>query len=162
MVISQNTATEIDSQVAKGLSIGYFGKGDDLSLIPRMIGDWNIRTIEEQRSPGTGYIVAVPSNTRTRLIYAAGRIAWLVALGYSEQTAHVYLKASSTVAKRWDHEVAQFVLTNYGIDTFILEQALSSDNPKKYLESQGYYSRVSRGKIIASCQILRNIRGLSK
>ena len=162
MVISQNTSAAIDIQVAKGFSIGYFGKDDDLTQIPRMIDDWNIRPIEEPRTPGTGYIVALPSNTRTRRIYTEGRIAWLVALGYTEEKATVYLKASSTVSKRWDHDVAEFVLTNYSMDTFILEHALSNENPKKYLESQGYFYKISRGKIIASCQILRNIRSLSK
>lgn len=162
MVISQSNANEIDEQVSKGLYIGYFGRDSFLSNIPRMIGDWNIRTIEERRSPGTGYIVAIPSNTRTRLIYNRGRITWLTALGYSQQLAEIYIKASATIGKRWDHEVALFVLDNYAMDIILLDDAIISENPKKYLEQLGFHFKFSRGKILAGCQILRNIRSFSK
>lgn len=162
MVISQSNANEIDIQVSKGLHIGYFGKDSDLSSVPKMIGDWNIRTIEEHRSPGTGYVVAIPSNTRTRLIYNRGRIAWLTALGFSQQLAELYIRASSTIGKRWDHEVALFVLDNYAMDIILLDEAITSENPKRFLETENFYFKISRGKILAGCQILRNIRSFSK
>uniref|UniRef100_A0AB39CD87 Uncharacterized protein n=1 Tax=Pseudomonas phage RVTF4 TaxID=3236931 RepID=A0AB39CD87_9VIRU len=157
MVISHSTVTEIDEQTLRGLPIGYYGRADDLSVVPRMLGDWNIRTVGDTRSPGNGYIVAVPSNSRTRLIYTEGRITWLVALGFDRALAERYLKASAVVSRKWDHEVALFVLNNIKIDGFVLDTMLYSNNPKKVGEQYDIYTRSSRGKVLAGCQILKNL-----
>lgn len=148
---------DIDAQTLAGLPIGYYGKDDDLSMIPRCIGDWNIRPISETRCPGTGYIVAVPSNARTRVIYNRGRIVWLKALGYSDELAELYVKASMAVNRKWDHEVATFVLNNIKMDTFVLDLMLSSANPKKVGERHDIYTRSPRSKVLAACQILKNL-----
>lgn len=157
MVISHCTKAEIDAQVLAGLAIGYYGKQDDLSVIPRMLGDWNIRTVGDTRSPGCGFIVAVPSNSRTRIIYTEGRITWLEALGYDRELAERYIRASAVVSRRWDHEVAQFVLNNLKMDEFVLDVMLASQNPKKVGEKHDIYTRSSRGKVLAGCQILKNL-----
>lgn len=160
MVITQNTVEEIDAQALLGLAIGYYGKDDNLSDIPRMLGDWNIRPIGETRCPGTGYIVAVPSNARTRVIYIAGRTTWLKGLGFSDELAERYIKASNVVTRKWDHEVALFVLNNIKIDEFVLDLMLHSHNPKKVGEKHDIYTRSSRGKVLAGCQILKNLMTL--
>lgn len=157
MVISHSTITEIDKQTLAGLPIGYYGSKDDMSEIPRMLGDWNIRTVGDTRCPGNGYIVAVPSNARTRLIYTEGRITWLVALGFDRALAERYLKASVVVSRRWDHEVALFVLNNIKMDEFVLDVMLTSNNPKKVGERYDIYTRSPRGKVLAGCQILKNM-----
>lgn len=157
MVISHSTVTEIDEQVLRGLAIGYYGGTDDMSELPRMLGDWNIRTVGDTRCPGNGYIVAVPSNARTRLIYTEGRIVWLIALGYSRDLAERYIKASLVVSRKWDHEVATFVLNNIKIDEFVLDAMLRANNPKKVGERYDIYTRSPRGKVLAACQILKNL-----
>lgn len=157
MVITHSTVQEIDGQTLAGLPIGYYGKEDDLSSFPRMLGDWNIRTIGETRCPGTGYIVSVPSNARTRVIYTAGRITWLKGLGFSEELAHRYMKAGLVVSRKWDHEVAMFVLNNIKMDAFVLDLMLFSTNPKKVGEQHDIYTRSPRGKVLAGCQILKNM-----
>lgn len=157
MVITHSTVQEIDEQTLKGLPIGYYGKADDLSTVPRMLGDWNIRTIGETRCPGTGYIVSVPSNARTRVIYTTGRITWLKGLGYTDELAARYIKASIVVSRKWDHEVASFVLNNLKIDEYVLNLMLSSTNPKKVGEKHDIYTRSPRGKVLAGCQILKNL-----
>lgn len=157
MVITHNTAAEIDTQVLTGCSIGYYGKDDDMSQLPRMLGDWNIRTVGDTRSPGCGYIVAVPSNARTRVIYTERRIVWLKALGFPRDLAERYLKASVVVSRRWDHEVATFVLDNIKIDEYVLDLMLSAENPKKVGTKHDVHTRSSRGKVLAGCQILKNL-----
>jgi hypothetical protein len=158
MVISHETIEAIDEQTLKGFPIGYYGKDDDMSLIPRMLGDWNIRAIEEKRTPGTGYIVAVPSNGRTRLIYTKGRIAWLVGLGFNPDLANAYVHSSGTITRRWDHEVALFVLNNAHMDDFVLDLMLSATNPKRAGERNNIHTRSSRGKVLSGCQILKSMR----
>lgn len=160
MVITHNTVAEIDEQTLTGLPIGYYGKADDLTAIPRMLGDWNIRTIGDTRCPGTGYIVSVPSNARTRVIYIEGRITWLKALGFTQELAVRYIRASMVVSRKWDHEVATFVLNNIKIDEFVLDLMLYSNNPKKVGEQHDIYTRSPRGKVLAGCQILKNIISL--
>ncbi|QBJ02789.1 hypothetical protein MZD04_gp263 [Pseudomonas phage Psa21] len=157
MVITHNTITEINEQTLRGLPIGYYGKEDDLSDVPRMLGDWNIRTISDSRCPGTGYIVAVPSNARTRLVYMEGRLTWLKALGFSQEQALKYYRAGMTVSRKWDHEVALFVLNNIKMDEFVLDVMLASHNPKKVGEKYDIYTRSTRGKVLAGCQILKNM-----
>lgn len=157
MVITYNTVDEIDRQTLKGLPIGYYGVLDKLSDIPRMLGDWNIRTVSDNRCPGTGYIVAVPSNSRTRIIYTTGRMAWLIALGFTTEQATSYIKASTVISRKWDHEVALFVLNNLKIDEFVLDRMLASNNPKKTGVRYDIYTRNSRGKVLAGCQILKNM-----
>lgn len=157
MVITHSTTAEIDAQVRLGLAIGYYGRDDDLSTVPRMLGDWNIRAIVETRCPGTGYIVAVPSNARTRIIYTEGRMTWLQGLGFDSETAQRYIKASMVVSRKWDHEVALFVLNNIKMDEFVLDLMLHSHNPKKVGEQYDIYTRSPRGKVLAGCQILKNM-----
>ena len=157
MVISHNTTAEIDEQVAKGLAIGYYGKDDDMSQLPRMLGDWNIRAISDTRCPGCGSIVAVPSNARTRVIYTEGRLTWLKALGFDSELAEQYMKASVVVTRKWDHEVALFVLNNIKMDEFVLDLMLASHNPKRTGEKNNIYTRSPRSKVLAGCQILKNM-----
>lgn len=154
------TVADVDEKVSSGLYIGCFGKNDDLSSVPRQIGDWNLRIIEEQRSPGTGYIVAVPSNSRTRHVYTLGRKTWLEGLGFNPTQADLYIRASGSITKRWDHQVAQFVIDNFTIDQFIVEKILSSSNPRKACLDNGLVVKIKRGKIMAGCQILSNIQVL--
>lgn len=160
MVITGVSIANIDAQVRLGLPIGHYSKGDDLSVLPKMLGDWNIKTVTEDRNPGSGYIVAIPSNLRTRLIYKSGRIAWLMALGYSEERALLYYRASNRVKKKWDLKVALFVMDHFTMDHFNIELILISTNPKKVCESLNIYPRLSQHKILAGCQILANIKGL--
>lgn len=157
MVITHSTTDEIDTQTRAGLPIGYYGKDDDMSTVPRMLGDWNIRAIVETRCPGTGYIVAVPSNARTRIIYTEGRMTWLKALGFDDELAARYIKASMVVSRKWDHEVALFVLNNIKMDEFVLGLMINSHNPKKIAEQYDIYTRSPRGKVLAGCQILKNL-----
>lgn len=160
MVITGVSIANIDAQVRLGLPIGHYSKGDDLSVLPKMLGDWNIKTVTEDRNPGSGYIVAIPSNLRTRLIYKSGRIAWLMALGYSEERALLYYRASNRVKKKWDLKVALFVMDHFTMDHFNIDLILISTNPKKVCESLNIYPRLSQHKILAGCQILANIKGL--
>lgn len=157
MVITYNTVEEIDAQVLTGCAIGYYGKTDDVSTIPRMLGDWNIRAIGNSRAPGSGLIVAVPSNARTRKVYIEGRMVWLVTIGYDRELATRYIRASVAVSRKWDHEVALFVLNNLKMDEFVLDLMLVSHNPKKVGERHDIYTRSTRGKVLAGCQILKNM-----
>lgn len=160
MVITHTTIEAIDAQTLKGLPIGHYGKQDNTSELPRVLGDWNIRAICEKRCPGTGYIVAVPSNSRTRHIYVQGRTNWLKALGYTEEVAQVYIKASWVVSRKWDHAVALFVLDHLKIDDYILDEMLVSNNPKKVGERYEIHTRSPRSIVLAGCQILKNMRSL--
>lgn len=160
MVITYASVDKIDSQVRIGLPIGHYGKGDDLSVLPDMLGDWNIRTITEDRNPGTGYIVAVPSNMRTRFIYKEGRINWLIALGFSYAQAELYYRASNRVKKKWDLRVAMFVLNNFTTDPFIIDGILTHENPKYACVENRIHVKLSQQKIVSGCQILVNMRGL--
>ncbi|BBI55703.1 hypothetical protein [Pseudomonas aeruginosa] len=160
MVITHQTVDQIDTQVSLGLPIGYYGANDDLSTLIRTIGDWNIRPIEERRTPGTGYIVAVPSNTRTRVIYTAGRKRWLEALDFSPELAEKYIRACSAIKRCWDHDVATFVLTHNKISDELLKELMSVENPKAVLNHYKIPVKISRNRIIAACQIIFNIRGL--
>lgn len=160
MVLTGVSIANIDTQVKLGLPIGHYSTGDDLSVLPKMLGDWNIKTITEDRNPGSGYIVAIPSNLRTRLIYKSGRIAWLMALGFNEERALLYYRASNRVKKKWDLKVALFVMDHFTMDHFNIDLILLSPNPKKVCESLNIYPRLSQHKILAGCQILANIKGL--
>jgi len=157
MVISYNTVQEIDAQVKTGCGIGYYGRQDDMSVMPRMLGDWNLRAIGDSRHPGCGLIVAVPSNARTRIIYMEGRMTWLKALGFDHDLAVRYIRASTVVSRKWDHEVALFVLNNLKMDEYVLDKMLASNNPKKVGEKYNIYTRSTRGKVLAGCQILKNL-----
>lgn len=160
MVLTYVSVPKIDSQVRIGLPIGHYGKGDDLSVLPDMLGDWNIRTVTEDRNPGTGYIVAVPSNMRTRFIYKEGRLAWLAALGFNRDQALRYYRASNRVKKKWDLRVALFVLENFTTDPFIIDGILKHDNAKIACVESNLRVKLSQHKIVSGCQILVNMRGL--
>lgn len=160
MVLTYVTVSKIDSQVRIGLPIGHYGKGDDLSVLPDMLGDWNIRTVTEDRNPGTGYIIAVPSNMRTRLIYKEGRLNWLQAIGYTAVQALMYYRACNRVKRKWDLGVAMFVLDNYTTEPFIIDEILGHENPKVACFDNKIYVRLSQQKISDGCQILANMRGL--
>lgn len=160
MVLTYVTTAKIDAQVRLGLPIGYYGKGDDLTVLPAMLDDWNIKTVTEDRNPGTGYIIAVPSNIRTRYIYKEGRLAWLAALGFTAAQALLYYRASNRVKRKWNIRVANFVLDNFTVDPFIIDLIMNSKNPKISCKDNNLQAKLSMQKIIAGCQILINIRGL--
>lgn len=160
MVLTYNTVDKIDLQVSKGLHVGYFGTEDDLSKIPIRLGDWNLKTVPCDYRPGVGYIVAVPSNKRTRLLYRQGRLKWLDALGFNEQQAFKYMKASEQISKRWDHRVAQFVVDNYTLDPFVIDEILESSLPRNTCLANGIYTTLNHGKVISGCKILKNLKSL--
>lgn len=160
MVLTYVSIPMIDTSTRLGLPIGYYGSNDDLSKLPKMLGDWNIKTITEDRSPGNGYIVAVPSNMRTRYIYKEGRLAWLQALGFTYKQALLYYRACNKVTKKWDLRVANFVLENFNTDPFIIDSILNHGNAKHACDSYNVTFKLSNQKILAGCQILVNIRGL--
>ncbi|MNT46436.1 hypothetical protein D3C72_1830780 [compost metagenome] len=64
------------------------------------------------------------------------------------------------VSRKWDHEVALFVLNNIKMDEFVLDLMLTSNNPKKVGEQHDIFTRSPRGKVLAGCQILKNILSL--
>lgn len=160
MVLTYGTIDKIDALVRKGLPIGHYGKDSDLSTLPSMLEDWNIKTITEDRNPGTGYIVAVPSNMRTRLIYKEGRLEWLQVLGFTRHQAILYYRACNRVKKKWDLRVAMFVLEHFNTDPFIIDEILKHESPKIACRDNSIYSKLSKQKIVYGCQILINMRGL--
>lgn len=157
MVLTYNTVDKIDMQVTAGLAVGYFGENEDLTKMPKRLGDWFLKTVPDEYRPNTGMIVAVPSNGRTRLLYRSGRLAWLSALGFNEEQAYRYMKASDRCAKRWEHRVAKFVLDNYTLDPFIIDNILSSALPRKACLEYGIYTTLNHGKVMAGCNILKRL-----
>lgn len=157
MVLTYGTVEGIDLQVAKGIAIGYFGIDDDLSKIPKLVGDWSLRTVPDNHRHGVGMIVAVPTNRRTRKIYNKGRIAWLKALGFTEERAWLYFKASQTNKRKWDHRVANFVDTNFNLDPFIIADIIASESPRRTCMDNGIYTTMHNGQVIAGCEILSAI-----
>lgn len=160
MVITYCTVDKIDKQVLNGLPMGYFGTDDDLSTIPAKMGDWFLKTALDSYRPGVGLIVAVPSNKRTRLIYKQGRLRWLDAIGFSKSLAYKYYKASEGNAKRWDNRVAKFVADNSTIDSFILDEILESELPRRTCLDNGIYTTLNHGLVLASCNIIKRIQAL--
>lgn len=160
MVLTYGTIEKVEDLVRKGLPIGHYGKDSDLTALPKMLGEWNVKTITEDRNPGTGYVVVVPSNMRTRLIYKEGRLAWLQGIGFTKHQALLYYRACNRVKKKWDLHVAEFVLANFNIDRFVAEEILSHNCPKEACRQHSVYCRLSNTKIVSGCQILVNIRGL--
>lgn len=160
MVLTHKTVDKIDLQVAAGLAVGYFGDKEDLSKIPKKLGDWYLKSIPDDYRPGVGLIVAIPSNGRTRLIYRAGRLKWLEGLGFNASDAFRYMKAAELVAKRWDHRVATFVNDNITLDPFIIDTILESDYPRKACLDNGIYTTLNHGKVIAGCNILKRLQAL--
>lgn len=160
MVLTYNTVGKIDLQVAAGLAVGYFGDNEDLLNIPKKIGDWNLRAIPDEHRIGVGLIVAIPSNGRTRVIYRAGRLKWLEALGLKPEDAFKYMKASENMAKRWDHRVAKFVGDNITLDPFIIDSIIESDYPRKACLDNGVYTTLNHGKVLAGCNILKRLQSI--
>jgi len=160
MVLTYGTVAGIDLQVSKGLAVGYFGIEDDLSKISRMVGDWELRTVPDNHRHGIGMIVAVPTNRRTRKIYNKGRIAWLMALEFSEEKAWVYFKASKQHKRKWDHRVAQFVNVNFDLDPFIINDIIESESPRRTCLDHGVYTTMNPGQVLGACQILAGINQL--
>lgn len=161
-MLSFITVSSVDNQVINGLTLGSYISTFDTGTLPRYVGDWSIRPIEDRRNPGTGVIVALPSNSRTRLIYLQGRRVWLCKLGYDADMATNYIRASNTVKLRWDQDVATFVFDNYNMDGFVLDQILDSSQPRKVADSHGICNAINRGKLVSGCQVIKNIRGLRK
>lgn len=161
MVLTYGTISGIDLQVAKGLCVGYFGIDDDLSKVPKVIGDWNLRTVPDNHRHGIGMIVAVPTNRRTRKIYNKGRIAWLMGLGFSEEKAWRYFKASRTHKRKWDHRVARFVNDNFNLDPFIIADIIASGSPRRTSIEHGVYTTMNHGQVLGACQILAEIHELN-
>ena len=158
MMITLTTVQEIDSQVTKGLHIGSYGRDCCVDDIPRRLFDWNVRAIEDRRSPGTGYIIAVPSNTRTRVIYVNGRRTWLNGIGFCAEMAEMYIRAGQPVKLRWEHDVACFVFDNFAMDAYVLEKLLAAEQPRKVADKHGISTLLPKVKIVAGCQIIQNIR----
>ena len=159
-MLTYNTVDKIDIQVTNGLAVGYFGTDDDLSKIPKQLGDWFLKTVPDDYRPGVGYIVAVPSNKRTRLLYKQGRLRWLEVLGFSDRQAFKYMKASERVNKRWDHRVAKFVVDNFTLDPFVIDEILESELPRKTCLANSIYTTLNHGKVLAACNILKNLTTL--
>lgn len=160
MVLTYNTVDKIDIQVINGLAIGYFGTEDDLSTFPKQIGDWFLRTVPDDYRPGVGYIVAVPSNKRTRLLYKQGRLKWLELMGFSPNQAFKYMKASERSNRRWDQRVAKFVVDNFTLDPFVIDEILDSALPRNACMANGVYTTLNHGKVLAACNILKNLVSL--
>ncbi len=162
MVLTYGTVAGIDFQVANGLAIGYFGIEDDLSKMPKTIGDWGLRTVPDSYRQGIGTIVAVPTNRRTRKIYNVGRIKWIKAMGFSDQKTLIFFKVTRTHRYKWNHKVASFVCDHYDTDPFIINEILVSDNPYKKCLEYGIHTTMMPRKIIGACQILSNIHKLTQ
>lgn len=160
MVLNYNTVDKVDALVGKGLNLGYYGLDDNLSKLPTNIGDWLIRAVTDEYKEGAGIIVAVPSNKRTRLIYQAGRVCWLVAIGYRSDYARQYIMAGKGVTRRWDHRVATFVNDNFTMDSFIINEILTSSYPRATCLENGVYTTLNHGKVISACKILQRLRTL--
>lgn len=160
MVLTYNTVDKIDIQVANGTSIGYFGTEDDLSTIPKQIGDWYLKTVPDDYRSGVGFIVAVPSNKRTRLLYKKGRLRWLEVIGFNPDQAFKYMKAAERISRRWDHRVAKFVVDNFTIDPFVIDEILESTLPRNACLANGIYTTLNHGKVLAACNILKNLTRL--
>lgn len=160
MVLEHCTKESIYLQVSNGLPIGYFGINDDISKIPKLIGDWLLRTVPDHYKSGTGTIVALPTNRRTRKIYNKGRIAWLMSLGFTEDMANLYFKVSRKNKRRWDHRVAIFVNSNFNLDQFIIDDIMSSNYPRQTCIDNGIYTTLNHGQIIDACNILNKINEL--
>lgn len=150
----------MDLQVATGLPVGYFGIDDDLTKIPKMVGDWELHTVPDNHRHGIGMIVAVPTNRRTRMIYNKGRIVWLKALDFSEARAWIYFKASKRHKCKWDHRVAEFVNTNFNLDSFIIMDVLNSLSPRKTCIEHGVFTTMNPGQVIGAFKILAEIHKL--
>jgi len=159
-MFSYTTVSSVDVQVRTGEPLAKYNLDFDIGSLPRYVGDWSIRAVEDRRNPGTGIIVAIPSNSRTRLIYLQGRRIWLGSIGYDKAKAENYIRASNTVKLRWDHDVATFVFDQLHMDEFIIESILTSSHPRREADEQGICTLLNRGKLVAGCQIIKNIRGL--
>lgn len=157
MVLTYGTVIGIDIQVINGKPIGYFGSEDDLSNMPKLIGDWGLRTVPDNHRHGIGVIVAVPTNRRTRKIYNKGRIEWLKSLEFTEHNAWLYFKASRKHKRKWDHRVALFVNANFDLDPFIIEAIMQSKTPRKTCLAYGIYTTMNHGQVLGACQILTEI-----
>lgn len=160
MVLTYGTTGGIDLQVSKGLPVGYFGTDDDLSKIPRLLGDWALTTVPDQYRHGVGTIVAIPTNRRTRKIYNKGRITWLMALGFSEARAISYFKVSKHHKRKWDHRVAIFVNENYNLDPFIIAEIITSSAPRRTCIDHGIYTTMHHGQVLSAAQLLDALQKL--
>lgn len=154
MVLTYGTTIGIDLQVSNGLSIGYFGKDDDLSKIPKLIGDWAIKTVPDEYTQRVGLIVAVPTNRRTRIIYKKGRIAWLVGLGFSEVNAWRYYRVSVKAKRKWDHRVATFVNNHVNLDPYVIADIIASARPRNACLENGIYTTMHHGQVIDALILL--------
>lgn len=161
-MLSFITVSSVDNQVINGMTLGSYTKDFCTGSLPKYVGDWSIRPIEDRRNPGTGVIVAIPSNSRTRLIYLQGRRVWLGKLGFDSAMADNYIRASNTVKLRWDQDVATFVFDNLNMDGFVLDQIMESSHPRRTADAHGICSAINRGKLVSGCQVIKNIRGLRK
>lgn len=157
MVLTYGTVEGMDLQVSKGLPVGYFGIDDDLSKIPKLLGDWSLRTVPDNHRHGIGMIVAVPTNRRTRKLYNKGRITWLRNLDFSEEHAWLYFKVSQNHKRKWDHRVASFVNANFNLDPFIIVAITKSEFPRRTCIDNGIYTTMNHGQVLDACKILSDI-----
>lgn len=157
MMLTYSTIKGMDSLVIAGLPVGTYGANDDLTKLPKQIGDWSLKTAPDFYRHGVGSIVAVPTNRRTRKIYIKGRIAWLMALGFSEPQAWEYYRVSKRHKRKWDHRVAGFVNDNYNLDPFIISEIMTSASPRKTCLINGIYTTMNHAQVIASMQLLNEI-----
>lgn len=160
MVLTYGTVEGINLQVARGLGIGYFGIDDDLSKIPKLIGDWSIKTVPDAYRHGVGLIVAVPTNRRTRMIYKKGRMVWLEGLGFSVERALQYYRISARAKRKWDHRVATFVNNNFNLDPFVIADIISSKRPRQACLDNGIYTTMHHGQVVDALLLLEELQKL--
>lgn len=128
----------------------------EVDTIPARVGDWTLRIIATP-AEATQTLVAVPTNSRTRNIYTAGRRAWLKDLGFTDAQIDDYMRASQTVMYRWEDTVAQFVNKYEQMPTDHWNDIYRSRNPRERATELGYTHSMSRNRLMAALQILMNI-----
>jgi len=150
------TQEDLDQAIGNGGVIGMLDTLEADGDIPRAIGDWSIRLAPSDQRNKT-VIVAVPTNSRTREIYHQGRHKWLLSLGYNDQLAGQYIKASAGVMYRWEEVVARFVLANIKMDTETWYDIKEADNPLEKAQSFNIEVAIARSRLQAAMGILMNI-----
>lgn len=149
------TIQSIDQLVVNGQALAILTKESGNVSIPQEVGDWHLRIVNGQDGEERS-IVAVPSNSRTRSLYNAGRRVWLHELGYSEELANTYFHASAQIAHRWEEGVAKFVLAHQDMTDVVWYAIRDSVNPRKEAGLQGIETTLSQPRLNAALQILMN------
>lgn len=161
MPLQATTVSGIDDLIAKGLNIGVYLNNENKAAIPSNIGDWMIRyAAYPEGNKGDSLIVAVPTNCRTREIYNAGRKVWLKNLGFTDEKAWLYIKASQSLMYRWETPVAEFVRDNYDIDMNLWYQVMDANWGMGVATELGFKvaGELKRVRFISAMQILMAMR----